>query len=207
MGGPTGEGRRNDRAEARRRELRETISTVAMRLALERGLHSVTVDEIARAANVSRRTFFNYFPSKAAACVPEGLPQDREAVQLFLTDQSVPTLTALARLLSCQVAMARRETPRFAMFHDMWRREPGIGPEVYAVLTRTEDGLARLVARREGRKPGSVEAATVAAAAIAVLRVAVEQWRSDESPELLEHRIRESFAAITRSVSMPPAGS
>lgn len=204
MGGPTSEGQRNDRAELRRRELRETISTVAMRLTLERGLHLVTVDEIASAANVSRRTFFNYFPSKAAACIPEGFPQDRAAVRLFLTDQSVPTLTALARLLWCQVAVASRETTEFAMFHEIWRREPGIRPEAYAVLTRTENALAGLVARREGRKPGSVEAATVAAAAIAVLRVAVEQWRSDESSELLEHRIRESFAAISQAVATPP---
>lgn len=207
MSGSTSEGQGHDCADDRRRELRETISTIAMGLALERGLHSVTVDEIARAANVSRRTFFNYFPSKAAACIPEDFPQDREAVRLFLTDQSVSTLTALARLLWLQVAMARRETPKFTMFHDMWRREPGIRPEVYAVLTRTEDALAKLVARREGREPGSVEAATVAAASIAILRVAVEQWRSDESPALLEFRIRESFAALTQAVSPTQSGA
>lgn len=206
MGSSTSEGQ-HDRAEDRRRELRETISTAAMSLALERGLHSVTVDEIARAANVSRRTFFNYFPSKAAACIPDDFPRDREAVKLFLTDHTVPTLTALARFLWLQVAMARRETPAFALFHDMWRREPEIHPEVYAVLTRTEDDLAKLVARREGREPGSVEAATVAAASIAVLRVAVEQWRSDESPALLEDRISEAFAAITQAGSLPPTGA
>lgn len=207
MGGSTDEGHGTDRAEDRRRELRETISTIAMDLALERGLDDVTVDEIARAANVSRRTFFNYFPSKAAACIPETFPADREAIQLFLTDRSVSTLTALARLLWLQVAMARRETSKFDRFHDMWRREPGIRPEVYAVLARTEDELAMLVARREGREPGSVEAATVAAASIAILRVAVEQWRSDESPALLEYRIRESFAAMTQSVSLPSNGA
>lgn len=204
MTGSPGPPQGPDRSETRRRELRETISTIALDLALERGLDAVTVDEIARAANVSRRTFFNYFPSKAAACIPATFHADRDAVDQFLTDRSVPTLTALARLLWRQVAMSRQETPQFNHFHDMWRREPQIRPELYETLARTEEQLAALVARREGRGPGSVEAATVAAASIAVVRVAVEQWRTDESPSLLEDRIREAFEAVTRATELPP---
>lgn len=194
-----------DRPVDRRRELRDTISSIAIDLVLERGLDAVTVDEIARASNVSRRTFFNYFSSKAAACIPSTFPADPASVQAFLTDRSMPTLSALALLLWRQVETARRESPEFRKFHDMWRHEPGIRPEVHATLARSEVQLARLVARREGKETGSVEAATVAAAAIAVLRVAVEQWRSDESPALLEERIRESFDAIIRAVELPSA--
>lgn len=193
-----------DRARTRRRELREAISTVALDLVVDRGLDDVTVDEIARAANVSRRTFFNYFPSKAAACIPGTFPPDREAVKLFLTDRSVPTLTAVGRLLWRQVAMAHQATPEFDRFHDMWRREQGIRPEVYAILSRTEAELATLIARRDCYPADAVESATVAAASIAILRVAVEQWRTDESPALLEHRIRAAFEAVAESLQ-PPA--
>lgn len=203
MNGSTGDGPGADRLEARRRELRGKISAVALDLVLERGLDDVTVDEIARAANVSRRTFFNYFPSKVAACVPETVPADRQDVERFLTDRSEPTMSALVRLLWRQVAEARRHSRDFDRFHDMWRHEPGIRTEVHAILAHTEVQLARLVARREGRDPGSVEAATVAAAAIAILRVAVERWRTDESAALLEDRIREAFETIAHSVSLP----
>ena len=67
MGGSARTASGADRTEDRRRELRSVISAAAVDLVIERGLDAVTVDEIARAANVSRRTFFNYFPSKEDA--------------------------------------------------------------------------------------------------------------------------------------------
>lgn len=201
MGGSAGTASGTDRTEDRRRELRSVISAAAVDLVIERGLDAVTVDEIASAANVSRRTFFNYFPSKAAACIPDTPPAGREHVQEFLSDRSVSTMTALARLMWHQVSNARRSSAAFDRFHDMWRREPGVRTQVHEILALTEKELAQLVARREGRAPDSVEAATVAAASIAILRVAVERWRTDESGSLLEHRIREAFEAVADSMA------
>ena len=145
MTAATGRPNGNDSADDRRRELRETISAVALDLVLERGLDAVTVDEISRASNVSRRTFFNYFPSKVAACIPEMIPAQDEAIEQFLTDFSVPTMTALSRLLWLQVSNARRQSSAFDKFHDMWRREPGIRSEVHEILDRAEERVAALV--------------------------------------------------------------
>jgi len=50
--------------ERKKRERRKAISDVAMRLFAERGYDAVTVAEIARAADVSEQTVFNYFPAK-----------------------------------------------------------------------------------------------------------------------------------------------
>lgn len=203
MSGSTGTSAGSDRTDDRRRDLRETISAAAVDLVIERGLDAVTVDEIARAANVSRRTFFNYFPSKAAACIPATPPAGRDAVKEFLTDRSVSTMTALARLMWHQVSSARQQSRAFDRFHDMWRREPSVRTQVYEILAATEKELAQLVARREGQSPDSVQAATVAAASISILRIAVERWRTDEPGSLLEYRIRESFDAIRASVTEP----
>lgn len=188
----------------RQSAIRDAISSAALDLVLDRGLEDVTVDEIARAASISRRTFFNYFPSKSAACIPGTFPPDREAVQHFLTDRSVPTLTAVGRMLWRQVAMARQETPEFDRFHDMWRREQGVRPEIHAVLARVESQLAATIAKRDGYARDAAEPASVAAASIAILRVAVEQWRSDEAPELLEFRIRECFEAVALAMTPSP---
>ena len=50
--------------ERKKRETRETIARTAMDLFVERGYDAVTVADVARAADVSEKTVFNYFPAK-----------------------------------------------------------------------------------------------------------------------------------------------
>ncbi|HEY2484901.1 MAG TPA: TetR family transcriptional regulator [Candidatus Binataceae bacterium] len=50
--------------DRRRTKLAAAIERVALSLFIERGFSAVTVDEIADAADISKRTFFRYFSSK-----------------------------------------------------------------------------------------------------------------------------------------------
>jgi len=52
--------------ERKKKQTRQRICGVASRLFSDKGYASTTVDEIALAAEISKPTFFNYFPSKAA---------------------------------------------------------------------------------------------------------------------------------------------
>jgi AcrR family transcriptional regulator len=52
------------RRERKKRETRETIARSALALFGERGYDAVTVADVARAADVSEKTVFNYFPAK-----------------------------------------------------------------------------------------------------------------------------------------------
>jgi AcrR family transcriptional regulator len=50
--------------ERKKRQTRETIARVAVTLFAARGFDAVTVADVARAADVSEKTVFNYFPAK-----------------------------------------------------------------------------------------------------------------------------------------------
>jgi AcrR family transcriptional regulator len=50
--------------ESKKRRTREAIAQAAADLFQQRGFTAVTVDDVARAADVSRQTVFNYFPTK-----------------------------------------------------------------------------------------------------------------------------------------------
>ena len=61
------------RRERKRRETDDAISRAAVDLALEYGYEKVTIEQICERADVSRSTFFNYFPSRDAAIIGRSL--------------------------------------------------------------------------------------------------------------------------------------
>ncbi|GAB3323410.1 TetR/AcrR family transcriptional regulator [Haliea atlantica] len=79
---PKPEGRR----ERKKRETRERILQVAAQMFAQDGFDAVTVESLAEAADISKPTLFNYFPSKMAilqALVPEVDQRFANAIERF----------------------------------------------------------------------------------------------------------------------------
>ncbi|HEX3678635.1 MAG TPA: TetR/AcrR family transcriptional regulator [Galbitalea sp.] len=72
--------------ERKRAETRDRLETAAVTLVLKNGLEHATLDAICEAADVSTRTFFNYFDSKEDAIL--GLKDSA------ITDESMAALIA-----------------------------------------------------------------------------------------------------------------
>jgi AcrR family transcriptional regulator len=111
----------------------QAIHTAALRLVDEQRLDGVTIEEICAAADVSPRTFFNYFPSKAAAAL--GLPPtevSETAREAFRTGEK-PLIDAVCDLVAATARMVSDRDSRKGLV----RREP----ELMATLMKWMAGL------------------------------------------------------------------
>ncbi|MGY4767206.1 TetR family transcriptional regulator [Kribbella sp. CWNU-51] len=160
--------------ERKKRETRAALADAALRLALEKGPDHVTVEEIAEAADVSVRTFFNYFPHKEHAILgrnPEHLEHALERMRTAPAEESPLTtmwfvIRDLLRDLESDGELSRRG--------ELIRQSPNL---VYQLLMSSFDDerqLTAALAERLGEPDGSVRVALIVAAAGAACRVAME---------------------------------
>jgi AcrR family transcriptional regulator len=103
--------------ERKKTETRVAIQQAVLFLALGRGLDAVTADEIAAAANVSVRTFHNYFGSKEEALVAAWVSEFKVYVET-LRDRPAdePVLDALEHVFG-EIASRIGERPGQAESH------------------------------------------------------------------------------------------
>lgn len=84
----------------KRRATENAIETSAVRLALDLGVENVTVEAICERADISRSTFFNYFPSRDYAIVGRAISIPEGSEALAVLDSCPDDLTlGLFRLL------------------------------------------------------------------------------------------------------------
>ena len=89
---------RRGRSPEGRAEVRRDLVAAAVRLFRSRGYEDTTVDDIAAAAGVGRRTFFRYFPSKEDAISPDHEVALARIAEVFATAHPAePTASLVLR--------------------------------------------------------------------------------------------------------------
>ena len=108
--------------ERKKQETWRSIAETARRLFKERSFDAVTVDDIAREAHVSRKTVFNYFPTKEDLFFDE-VPARQAAIVAALRGRA-PGESVVAALRRLQAGECPRLcSPGFATSAS--RRRPG----------------------------------------------------------------------------------
>lgn len=198
--------------ERKRRATRLAIQQAALGIALEAGWPAVTVDEIARRADVSPRTFFNYFPSKEQALLGDDptLPPG-PALDTFraggpsgelLTDLGALLVHATSELVEERGLLAERQrvlraapelfTRRMASMKEF---QAEIEEAVAGRLATTEPDLAADpdALRRRARLASVV--------ALAALRHAWWEWSDGATETELFQELQRSFDELGALVS------
>ena len=97
------------RVERRRARVRQRILEVVEKLTEARGIDDVTIDDIAEAADVARRTFYHYFESKHDVLVPIARARTRALNRRI--DRSVENVDDPAELIAIALRHTLRSMP------------------------------------------------------------------------------------------------
>lgn len=171
--------------ERKKRATRLALERAAVDLAIRAGLDNVTVDAIAAEANVSTRTFFNYFASKDDALLGSGPPRPGpQSRERFVTGgPSGELVHDLKVFFASAVDDEPREVQVFLENAHrrklLVEREPQLLPRVVATFAAMERFVTETVAARLGDDPEDMRPQVIAMIATGTARLAMRRAAAD----------------------------
>jgi mycofactocin system transcriptional regulator len=173
------------RVGRRRSTTWDHISNVAIDLFAARGFEDVSVDDVAEAAGIARRTLFRYYPSKNA--LPWGdfdahLAHMRDLLSGL--DPAVPIGDALRAALLAFNTFDDAETARHRQRMRVILKTAALQAYSMTMYAGWRAVVAAFVAQRLRCKPEDLVPQTVAWTMLGVALSAYEHWLADESVSL-----------------------
>jgi AcrR family transcriptional regulator len=193
--------------ERKKLATRAALHEAALRLVAERGLDRVSVEDIAARADVSPRTFFNYFPTKDDAVVglDPALPQElRDAFTGRPTSESpVEAIRAVHRDRAAEMAENPELWPLRMQVIDA---HPALVHRLIAGFGESERLLAEAVAERTGTRVGVDTYPTLLASVQAcVMRTALQRWLATDFTGSLPTLVDEGWELLATGLPAPPS--
>ena len=161
------------------------IADTARRLFTERSFDAVPVAEVARAANVSEKTVFNYFPTKEDLVYSRLEAFEDELLAAIREREPGETVLSAFRKFLFQprgvFALGESDdgaaTGRIQAITRMITESPALLARERLVFARYTESLAALIAAESGAGPDDVEPRVVAGAILAVHRALIDYVR------------------------------
>jgi AcrR family transcriptional regulator len=170
--------------QRKQRMTRAALSHATIRLCMLRGWDNLTIDDIAAAANVSPRTFRNYFSSKAEAVAAGHLERMLRIADCLRARPAREDLwTAITNSVAEQFETPEpksRSTGEVKKWLEQIRflfKEPAIRGEVLKAAASAQGELAKVIAHRiRSKQMNNLYPQLTSAVIIAVVGVIQEHW-------------------------------
>jgi TetR/AcrR family transcriptional regulator, regulator of mycofactocin system len=192
------------RAGRRRVTSRAELEHAAFDLFGRQGFERTTVDDIAAAAGIGRRTFFRYFPSKND--VPWG-NFEAELERMRARLKACPPRTPLMDAIRVAIVDFNRIAPEQIPWHrrrmELILRTPALQAHSTLRYAAWREVIAEFVGERIGQPPDALAPRTIAYAALGVAVAAYEQWLETDDADLgdlLDGAMRELASAFANSL-------
>ncbi len=187
-----------DLREHKRQMTLERIAETGLKLFLEDGYEATTLDAIAAASGISRRTFFYYFKSKEDVLLAReagGFPQALRATFLKQSPDQRPIDAARKAFL---ILASEYETKESIVADQIIRSIETLRLRKEAHLVQMEQVLTEAMYELwpdSTRRPALRIAAMMA---MGILRFAKDNWRQENAAHPLTHYINEGFELLDR---------
>lgn len=163
------------------------LEKVAFELFDERGFDATTVDDIARAAGIGRRTFFRYFESKndvVWGSFTEQLEFMRQQFDACPPDQ--PLMEAVRTVVVDFNRVDAAEIPRHRRRMELILRVPALQAHSTLRFADWRTVVAEFVAQRLRLRQDSLLPQAIAYAALGVALAAYEHWLANADRQLVD---------------------
>jgi AcrR family transcriptional regulator len=171
---------------------------VAFELFRREGFDEVTVDDLAKAAGVSRSTFLRYFGTKEDAVLSAfDAKGERVADALRARPADEDDWTALRRALDTAIQTYHQDPNGSLAMTRLVRDTPALCARQLEKQHGWRPALARALAERTGStEPPAIHQWVRAAAALDCLNVAVDHWADSDGRLDLVTLLDDAFAAL-----------
>jgi mycofactocin system transcriptional regulator len=169
----------------RRVTSRAELEQAAFGLFATHGFDATTVDEIASAAGIGRRTFFRYFPSKND--IPWGAFEhelDRMRITLKACPPQVPLMDAIRLALIDFNRVSAEQTPLHRRRMELILRVPTLLAHSTLRFAAWRVVIAQFAAERTGRRADDLAPQAIAHAVLGVAVAAYEHWLDEPAADL-----------------------
>lgn len=185
--------------ERKKLATRRALGVAAMRLAIERGLDNVLVEEIAAAAGVSTRTFNNYFGSKYEAICALAMDRGRQVGETLRNRLAAePLAEAITHAVLEQYGSADQAPDKdWITGVRLVIQSPALQGEYLRTQYAAQQALAEAIADRIGADETDMLPAVVAGAVGAATQVAMERWLRADPPTAMGPLIRQALSHLS----------
>ena len=196
--------------ERKKLAVRRALSSAAVRLAVERGLENVTIEDITAEADVSARTFGNYFSSKYEAICALGTDRARRiGAELLGRPAREPLWEALVNAVLAHYDGADQAPDgEWLAGLKLVLTAPAIRGEYLKVNSEMQEVLAAAIATRARIDPSQDMYPQILAGAVtAAAQVAVRRWFAADPPVPLRPLLQQALDQLATACSGVPTGN